>query len=823
LPSTARTMIERLLRWSYVRRRTVLVAATVLAAVSALLVARVSFDANIVKLLPRRGPAVRSFDAYLEHFGTFDHVYVVFEVPPGSRISDGEDLVDRYVEELRKAPEIASVDAELFDDVKDWNYLFERELLLLGRPAAATALSRLSPNAMADALSRSRDLLAMSSPEVKAYVQQDPLGLLPLLRDRLAGGRGLVSFDPTQKGYVSGDGRSRLVIAKPVRPPFDAAFCKRLFARLATVEAAARAAAAADSDSSSEAGLPQVTVKVAGGYRIALEAERVISRELIVNSAGSLVGLLLLVLVVFRSFWVLLYGAVPLLLAAMLTLGLNGLGGSLSPIAGGSSAMLFGLGIDGVVLIYLRYLEERAAGFNAEDAFGRSAGTASSVVLAYASTAATFFAVLVVDFPSLHDLGLLIGVGILACCGLLLTLLPALVGFTQPSQIRPVTTAWLGRFVERHGRSILVFSVVLTVGLGAAASRLRLNTSLDRLQAHTAGTELEREVADRFSLPRDVILALGQGPTLDPLLESAHRLSVAAARDLPSIIISSPDTVLPPAAEQEQVGDLLKQAHLDSAVVAADLEREAAAEGFRPGALRPFTERLHTMLDPSTRLTYDGLAGHGLSPLVSRYVAPTPQGFLVAVYLYSRNPADLDRLTAVLQSAAPSFHLTGVPVVNRELADRFAPQFLTGLMVGLLLVAFLAYVVFRNVGNILLAFLPTALGFIWSAGLLALAGVEIDLFSMFAALTFIGIATDYAVYVIYRHSIEGTRSMRAVLTTTGAGVLVACGTTLIGFGSLIGSSYGPLRSFGITSVATIASCLVSSLLVLPALLQETRR
>ena len=45
--------------------------------------------------------------------------------------------------------------------------------------------------------------------------------------------------------------------------------------------------------------------------------------------------------------------------------------------------------------------------------------------------------------------------------------------------------------------------------------------------------------------------------------------------------------------------------------------------------------------------------------------------------------------------------------------------------------------------------------------------------------------------------------LRPLIALAGAGVLVACGTTLIGFGSLISSSYGPLRSFGITSVATI--------------------
>ena len=50
--------------------------------------------------------------------------------------------------------------------------------------------------------------------------------------------------------------------------------------------------------------------------------------------------------------------------------------------------MLFGLGIDGIVLLYVRYLEERSAGRSIDEATRRMAGTASSVVLAQATTAA---------------------------------------------------------------------------------------------------------------------------------------------------------------------------------------------------------------------------------------------------------------------------------------------------------------------------------------------------------------------------------------------------------------------------------------------------
>ena len=34
----------------------------------------------------------------------------------------------------------------------------------------------------------------------------------------------LLSFDPTQEGYVSPDGRSRLVVVKPTGQPFEAGY-----------------------------------------------------------------------------------------------------------------------------------------------------------------------------------------------------------------------------------------------------------------------------------------------------------------------------------------------------------------------------------------------------------------------------------------------------------------------------------------------------------------------------------------------------------------------------------------------------------------------
>jgi predicted RND superfamily exporter protein len=51
-------------------------------------------------------------------------------------------------------------------------------------------------------------------------------------------------------------------------------------------------------------------------------------------------------------------------------------------------------------------------------------------------------------------------------------------------------------------------------------------------------------------------------------------------------------------------------------------------------------------------------------------------------------------------------------------------------------------------------------------------------------------------------------------------VSIACLTAAVGFGTLVLSSYPPLRLFGLVSIVTLTCCLAATLLFLPALLVE---
>jgi uncharacterized protein len=804
----------------FARRHTTFVFGIAIAAAlsGVLLVSRVSFDANILRLLPQRSPSVRDFQLFLRNFGSLDHLYIVFN--SAGAIGDHGELVDRYVEALRHAPEIESVDAQLFEPGKDWSYLSDRELYLLGADGAAAALARFRSPQLDGEIAHARDLLSMPSAQIKALVQQDPLGLLMMLRDRMGREKGLVSFDPTKEGYVSPDGRSRLVVVKPKGPPFDTDFCKALFKRLSAVEATARQEAAAEDPDTGA-----VEIQAAGSYRISLEAEQLIRREGIVNSVGSLLLLLLVMFAVFRTPWVMLYGCAPLALAALLTLGINGLiHNSLSPATSGSAGMLFGLGIDGVVLLYLRYLEERRTGASADEAVRHMGGTASSVVLAQGTTAATFLALLFIDFPTLQDLGGLVGLGILLCCGLTLLLLPALLPrHTDARTGRGLTAAWLGRFVTRAAVPIVWVSAIATIALGAASTRLRLDTSLDKLQAQTRGAVFEKEVAVRFSLPRDVLLVLNEHEDIEPLLEADARLERALAAKAPSVVASGIGVLLPSAREQARVAQVIRATGPKSGDVQRDIRAAAARTGFRPDTFVQFLDRVPRLLDPDERISYDGLMTHGLGSIVSRFIVRRDGRYQAVTYLYPQQKIDIDALRAIVRDADSRLRLTGLPAINHELRRQFLPQFLKGIAIGTVTVALLIYMVFRTVRHTLLALLPTAVGFVWSAGVLALLRIELDLFSLFAAVTFIGIVTDYGIYVLYRYVFEPSNSMDDVMTKTGPAIVIACATALIGFGTLINSSYGPLHVFGIVSIVTLTCCLTASIVSLPALVLEMER
>lgn len=805
---------------SWARRRRVLVLALALVVALASLgpLSRLRFDADVLHLMPRDAGAVQAFDTYLAAFGSLDALYVYIEAPEGYGIDDYRDLVGRLAAKLRALPEVTRVDAGPLDPDKDWSYLTDRQLLLLGDDALDSALARMAPEAVAERVASARELLALATPEVKALVQRDPLGWFDLLRPTFGAATPLLRADQSRTdGYVTPDGRAQLLLVHPTDPPFDTDFARRLMEAVAGARAEAFDEAA---DDLALDGLPLPRIEIAGGHRTAIETETLVRREAISNTIWSSVGILGVLYLAFRNVWVVVFGGVPILLATMVTLGLHQvMGVELSAAATGSSAMLFGLGDDGLVLLFVAYREALARGLTPQQAVATLGGTGVSILLGAVTTTATFLGLWFMSFPSLQQLGVIVGLGILVTAFLTLTVLVAgLPGSAWAAQARDLTLPGLARFVTRWRRSILIVSAVVTVPLAAGMMRVEVDATLERLRPRGEGLAIEQEIVSRFGLPRDVYLVVDRAPALDTLLDRADALQTELD-GIPGVRASGPTALLPTTKQQATRAEALASARGRAAATADAVDAAAVAEGFVAGTFAPFRDRLTTMLDPTARLTRDGYETSGLGDIVGRFVAETADGDYAAVtYVTPESAEARDAVEVVVARHAPMV-LTGIPVVNTTLAARLPGELTLGLGAGALIVILLIWLEFRAVVPTVYALVPTVLGLVWGLGALGWAGVVLDLFSVFAVLMFLGIGVDYGIHLVHPTlRSTGETTPQQAIAMVGPAMLLAGVTTLVGFGTLIRSEYMPLHSLGMASVATIGMSLLAALFTLPALL-----
>jgi uncharacterized protein len=810
--------IPRILSWSRRHRAVVASGALCLAALSALGARRLSFDTDVLSLLPRDGRVIPAFRDFVEHFGSFDQLYVVFTAPEGHSIAEYETEVGTWIARLRSLPEIARVDGGMADRSGNVGWLGDRQLLLLRDDRLEEALRRLQGDGMREAIASRRELLAVPSPEIAEMVRRDPLGLYDLLREQAGSSQSGLNFGLASGAFVTPGGRRRLVLALPAHAPYNTDFSHTLFAALDRLRGDIESARDRSAD---DEPLPPMQVEFAGGHRIAVETEALVRRESILNSAGSLALILPLLFLVFRSIWLVAVGPIPSSISLVIVLGLLGLAGAtLSAAATASAALLFGLGIDGVVLLYVAYTLALRDGADPAAAVDGLTGPASSMLLGMATTAATFYGLAVVDFPSLQQLGLLIGHSMLLCGVFTLFLVPAFLPRRAPSwRVRPLMLPKLALWIARRRVLILGASGLATVALGAAAVNLRINPTLDRLRSVTAGAVFLDRIGAEFGLPADVYVLMQRGADLDELLAANERMADGIRTRHPGMRIQAATTLLPSAATQARRAEAIRRAALSPARIEAALAAAGREEGFREDTFAPFRERLPQLLAHGERLTPEGYDTHGLADLIGRFVARTADGWLLASYVF---PAAESQITSVQAAASGAgATLTGLPLVNRELADRFLPQFARGLAIGTAVVLIMILIALRNWRLSLLSLAPVAMGLIWAAGLLALARVELDVFALFAVVTFVGIGVDYGVHLVHRYRERG--DARRAVEELAPVILVAAAITLLGYGTLVASSYPPLRSIGLVSIVAVLTLAAASVLVLPAMLVTPER
>ena len=843
-----RSLLQRLALFARRRYWTVFAAFALLVGISIVLTLRLSFDTDILNLLPRKAPAVRAYIQSLEDFGSGTFLIVAIRIPEGAVPEPYETFTDELAARLARLPELKSVEHRIGDPEELLRTFFPKSVLFLDEAGRRELAARLSDEGIRQRVGELRRQL--STPQglaVKQLAKLDPLGLAQIFLGRVESSRGTLQVDWTSGYYLSRDHRMLLILAEPARPPQNLKWNERL------VAAVDRTVAATLADWTRIAGPgapPKPEIVLGGPHLTALGDTSLIRYDMMVNIATSALGVLLLFLFAFRRLGALVYAFVPLICGLLLTFGFAKLTvGSLSSATSVVAALLIGLGIDFVIVAYGRYIEERRKGASIETALLAMSGSSGggAILMGALTTTATFYAFTFTDFIGLRQMGFLTGTGILFCAASVFLLLPAMLAWSEDHHERRRTepnlflhsfgSHVLIRFCMRHRRVAVLAGLGVTLAALALAFQIRFDESMRTMRPQgNRGNDVTAEVGRKFGSGFNSMILLLSGRSPGEVVELAARATVEARKLVAQDVLygfSGVTSLIPPPEQQQAVLDWLARERtegLDLTRIRATFAASAAKEGLR---MEPFAQGFD-LLGQAVNLSgpvgvQDFRSSKQTQLLLDRFLKKTSHGWRGAVYLYPagnrwrREPPP--EALELAKKLGPNAVLTGTNVVNQTVRREVLKDAWVAGVVGYIAVAILLWLDFRTVRHTVMALAPLTVGIVWMVGSMSLFGIQMNFINIFVTTMIIGIGVDYGIYVLHRYLDVRDRpdaEYESGLQETGKAVVAAAMCTTVGFGSITISHYPGLVSTGkVAALGAICTSLVA-ITLLPTFLSWRR-
>ena len=559
----------------------------------------------------------------------------------------------------------------------------------------------------------------------------------------------------------------------------------------------------------------------------------------------------------------------PLLTVAMLLLALAwSFGyvtlsvGHLNILSVSFGVILIGLGIDFGIHYVTRYLQLRGENLDCSEALQQTARSVGpGVAIGAITTAIAFFAAYLTKFTGIAELGTIAGGGILLCLLATLVVLPVMIYLVdyRSSNLLPPRPLEVSRCINPLLRlpSLTLFAAVVMTGvMGAGIAKVRYDHNLLNLQPRgLESVELERQLLEETD--HSVWFAISIAPSAEELLDRKDRFeqldSVERTEQIVSLLPADVSRKTPiiarihrqlahlperppmiPVASQKELTHVLAATGVSMPVTGPrdrETQRRLSAAGdrftqmsqrevfqqasqFQHHIAADLLSQLHRLREVSQP---DPPALEDLPPsLVDRFVGQNRSHLLK---IYGRGEiwdmADLQTFVTEVKSVDPD--ATGQPLQTFYASRQMQSSYVNAALYALAAVTLVLLIDFRSMSLTLLALVPVAAGVVQMLGIMGLLGIPLNPANMIVLPLILGIGLDDGVHVV--HDFRHCRGKYSVSPSTSTAIVITSLTSMVGFGSLMLASHQGLQSLGRVLTIGVTCCMVSSLVLLPALLR----
>lgn len=434
------------------------------------------------------------------------------------------------------------------------------------------------------------------------------------------------------------------------------------------------------------------------------------------------------------------------------------------------------------------------------------------LIMSFLTTAVAFVALASSDIPPLRYLGVQVVAGLLLALSASLWLLPALVRRREHYDPWSPLSLRLIRWSEGPAATRIAIAVLLTAltvpGMFAIPALnhagLRWLDDLKKMDGSKPETWAALEAfLKRWSEFETSNFLVAVAPDVDAALDQAARVR-AELRVPPSVV----EQLLPSRAEQERRlaawNDLWRE---QAAPFAKELSFACRALGMRPEAFDDSLKRYRPVdhVEPVTLATWNDTP---VAMLLAGLVQQTKDGWQAASPLNDVKPDEVQRAEEKLNASNDgSVWLASrrgmargmVAIMRNDLAKR--GLYMLGAM------ALLVIVMTRRVRHILAILVPPAVAIAWTYGLLGWLDVPMSPSSILTIAFVAGIGLDTAIFLA-----QGERRANALSPGLACAI-----STMVGVGSMISCQNPLLADVGKAVCIGMVACVVSCLLLTPAI------
>jgi uncharacterized protein len=830
--------LDALARLCLRHSKLVAIAALIAALIGLAGASRLTFDPDILNLIPEHNREVNEFKKVLIDLGTLDNHVVILHIPPGAEVDTYEPLITAIGEGYGASELVADVHYRIPNPLEFIEVILPRAMLFLTPEELERVAEKLSDEGVRASVERNRTILQTpQSLALKQLIQFDPFNLAPILMDRMEEASGGIRIDASSGYYLSTDRSMLLLIIRPRRPAQDVPFAKQLLEQGEEIERRA----VEEFRSAAPAGTPVPLIEHTGGYAIAVGDADLIRKDVMINVNGSFFGVLAIFLWGFRRVASIFYAALPMAVGLALTFGIAGMVyGELSSASAGFAALLAGLGIDFISVIYGRYVDERNRGGSmAHSLLVTIRSTYPGVGIAAITTAATFYGFLATDFRGMTQLGFLTGTGILFFVVAVALLLPSLIVISEGRGTKRAPTLYHHSFgsenlIKRaiaHPRATVVVWLVFIVVCIGLATQIRFSDNVQDLRAKgNIGVLNQQKVTEKFGQSFEYMMYVVQDDSVDEVVDRTHAVSQQLDPLIDEGMIASYQSIatfVPPREQQLAVISELSRGsddRFDMTRISRTFRDALAANGFRTDAYDDYLPLFAEALAPEEPITLSRIDDEKLLSFASRYVKQLNGAWMSVTYIYPTDgkwPREVPQKLMALNDLHDDEILTGINLVSGTLRRIVKADAIRATLLGFAAVAVLIFISFRSMKMTLLTFVPLLGGGAGMLGLMSLLRLQFNFMNVFVGLMIIGVATDYALYMLQRYR-EDPELFPVAARETAKAVAMASITTTVGYGSFALSHYPGLRSIGYASTFGIGLSGLAAITLLPAILMLWR-